>query len=117
MYGAATYAVLIDTMEVQIMKKVSRGALFVLLSVVSLPVLASSKLTPQQCSDYPFVQTGHAVTHRQFENEIAELESVGYSPSGSDNNDYPQEIEAAEKRLQAKYRQDCLPHAYGGPNP
>lgn len=111
----AAYAELIDTVEAPIMKTISRGALFVTLSLVALPVLASSKLTPQQCSDYPFVQVGHAVTHREYENELVELESVGYSVADRDVNDYPRELQAAEKRLWAKYRRDCLPPAPDAP--
>ncbi|QBR01412.1 DUF4148 domain-containing protein [Paraburkholderia pallida] len=86
-----------------------RTALFALLSLLASPAFASAKLTPQQCQDYPFVRTKHPVTHQQLQNELKELEAVGYYPE--DDDDYPQELQAAEQRLQAKYRADCLPGA------
>jgi hypothetical protein len=40
--------------------------------------------------------------------ELAELEAQGYNP-GADNASYPADIEAAQKKLMAQYRTDCLP--------
>ena len=94
-----------------IMNTARRATVFALLSLLAAPAFASAKLTPQQCHDYPFVRTTHPVTHRQLQNELQELESVGYSPGDSDDDDYPQEIQAAEQRLQTQYRHDCLPSA------
>ncbi|HKT98206.1 MAG TPA: DUF4148 domain-containing protein [Paraburkholderia sp.] len=88
-----------------------RAAVLALLSFVAAPAFASAKLTPQQCQDYPFVRTSHPVTHQQLQNELGELEAVGYNPFDSDDDDYPQDLQAAEHRLQEKYRADCLPSA------
>lgn len=93
------------------MNQAQRAAVFALLSCLAAPAFASAKLTPQQCQDYPFVRTTRPVTHQQLQNELRELESVGYSPSDGDDDDYPQDLQAAEHRLQAKYRADCLPSA------
>jgi hypothetical protein len=90
------------------------GAAFALLALVALPAFASSKLTPQQCNDYPFVPMTHAVTHRQLINELIELESVGYNPAKVDDADYPSDLQAAERRLQVKYGRDCKPMANNG---
>jgi hypothetical protein len=73
----------------------------------SASVFAASHLTPQQCNDYPFTQLHGSPTHAQLENELAELESVGYDPSAGDDANYPNDIEHAEKLLRAKYRADC----------
>ncbi|HEY3597854.1 MAG TPA: DUF4148 domain-containing protein [Paraburkholderia sp.] len=65
-------------------------------------------LTHQQCTDYPFVTLKHPATHAQLMNELSELESVGYDPSGGEDNTYPGRLQTAEQRLQAKYAADCM---------
>lgn len=81
----------------------------------------AAPLTAHECTSYPFVQSG-AVTHRRLERELRELESVGYIPEPNDVT-YPQDIQAAEARLRAKYKRDCVqtgvvaPHAGTGPTP
>ncbi|WP_080403159.1 DUF4148 domain-containing protein [Burkholderia ubonensis] len=80
--------------------------------MLSAAAHASPKLTPAQCSDYPFVHTHGPLTHAQLENELSELESVGYEPSAGDEGNYPDDIDAAEQKLMQKYRTDCL----GAPN-
>ncbi|SDE08412.1 DUF4148 domain-containing protein [Paraburkholderia lycopersici] len=77
------------------------------LVIASTSAFAGSRLTAQQCNDYPFVRTGGAVTHTQLENELAELESVGYDPTDTEHPDYPSDIERAQTRLLTKYRADC----------
>jgi hypothetical protein len=79
----------------------------VVLLTVSAAGWAASGLTPQQCNDYPFKQTKTEITHKQLMTELAELEAVGYQPN-SDNVDYPSDIERAERKLRAEYRQDCV---------
>ena len=76
------------------------------LMLASASVFAASKLTPQQCNDYPFTPLHASVTHAQLQNELVELESVGYQPSDNDN-EYPVELQRAETLLRAKYRADC----------
>jgi hypothetical protein len=66
----------------------------------------ASKLTPQQCNSYPFTRLQAPITHTQLINELTELESVGYVMTG-DDDDYPANLQRAEKRLRAKYRADC----------
>jgi hypothetical protein len=81
-------------------------ALCVLLA--SGAAMAGSKLTPNECNDYPFKPLSGPVTHAQLMQELRELESVGYDPSASGDNYYPSDIQAAETRLSVKYRADCL---------
>lgn len=69
---------------------------------------SSSKLTPNECNDYPFKPLSGPVTHAQLMQELRELESVGYDPSASGDNYYPSDIQSAETRLSVKYRADCL---------
>lgn len=69
---------------------------------------ASSKLTPNECNDYPFKPLHGPVTHAQLMQELSELESVGYDPSSGDDNYYPSTIQEAQARLRLKYRADCL---------
>jgi hypothetical protein len=66
----------------------------------------AAPLTQHECTSYPFVKSG-AVTHRRLERELRELESVGYVPEPNDVT-YPQDIQAAEARLHAKYERDCV---------
>jgi hypothetical protein len=100
-------------MEEFLMNTLSRGGLLVLLSVLSLPVFAAPRLTPAQCNDYPFVKTDQPVTHHELQNELRELESVGYVPSTGDDYNYPDDIQTAEQRLHVLYQRDCVPHVPG----
>jgi hypothetical protein len=50
------------------------------------------------------------VTHKQLMRELGELEAVGYQPT-ADDDDYPNELQQAEHKLQAEYRADCMPAA------
>ncbi|TKC87845.1 DUF4148 domain-containing protein [Trinickia terrae] len=77
------------------------------LLAVSTSAPASGPLTPQQCNSYPFVRTNGQATREDLMNELALLESVGYSPVSRDDAFYPKDIKSAEKRLYAKYRADC----------
>jgi hypothetical protein len=95
------------------MKNVQRAAIFALLSVVAYPAFASSHLSAQQCSDYPFVRTAQPPSHQQLQNELRELESVGYSPASGDDSEYPLDLQSAEHRLNVKYQQDCMTHGSG----
>ncbi|AOJ70966.1 MULTISPECIES: DUF4148 domain-containing protein [Burkholderia] len=69
---------------------------------------AAPKLTPAQCSDYPFAHTNGPVTRAQLMNELSELESVGYNPSAGDENGYPDDIDDAQQKLMQKYQTDCV---------
>ncbi|WP_084688141.1 DUF4148 domain-containing protein [Paraburkholderia oxyphila] len=90
------------------MKAPQRAAICALLSILACPAFASSKLTSQQCRDYPFVRSAQPPSHKQLENEISELESVGYNPATGDDNEYPLDLQSAEHKLQAKFRHDCV---------
>jgi hypothetical protein len=79
----------------------------VFLLVAASTSLAAPRLTPEQCNDYPFKQPVGQITRAQLNQELAELEAVGYDPVGEDPS-YPDDLEAAEKKLQAEYQRDCL---------
>jgi hypothetical protein len=81
------------------MNLASKTALLTLLVSASASVMAAPHLTPQECNDYPFKPLKSEVTHAQLEQELAELEAVG--------ND----LEIAERKVQAEYRRDCRPSA------
>jgi hypothetical protein len=67
-------------------------------------------LTPHQCSSYPFVVGQHKVTHRDLMRELGELEAEGYSID--DNSDeYPDDLWAAQDKLNQDYQRDCVQHA------
>jgi hypothetical protein len=87
------------------MKTSLKAAACTVLMLASASVFAS-KLTPQQCNSYPFKPLQAPITHTQLIDELTELESVGYVMAG-DDNDYPANLQRAEKRLQAKYHADC----------
>jgi len=74
----------------------------------SMSAMAGSKLTAAQCNDYPFKPVVGEVTHAQLEQELAELESVGYDPFRDDYY-YPNNLQAAQARLHEKYVADCAP--------
>jgi hypothetical protein len=95
-------------LELPMMKPSRHAQILLLFAAFSSPAFASAKLTPQQCNDYPFVRMTQPVTHKQLQNELVELESVGYSPDDDgDSDDYPAQLQAAEQRLQEKYQRDC----------
>jgi Domain of unknown function (DUF4148) len=79
-----------------------------ILLTVGTAAIAAPPLTPQQCNSYPFKQPVGEVTHAQLMQELAELEAVGYYP-GEDDLYYPRDIQRAERKLRAEYRQDCKP--------
>ena len=93
------------------MKLATRTLVTTLLLIGSASAMASPGLTQQQCNDYPFRQLKSEVTHKQLINELGELEAVGYNPS-DDDDEYPSNLQEAEKKLQAEYRADCMPAAH-----
>jgi hypothetical protein len=92
------------------MKLATRTVLMTLLLAGSASAMAAPGLTPQQCNSYPFTHTQGAVTHKQLMDELGELEAVGYDPTADDDL-YPADIQAAEAKVQAEYRADCMPAA------
>jgi Domain of unknown function (DUF4148) len=93
------------------MKLATKTLITTLLLIGSASAMAAPGLTQQQCNDYPFKQTKGEVTHKQLIRELGELESVGYSTGNGDDANYPDDLELAEKKLQAEYRADCMPLA------
>ncbi|CAD6507414.1 DUF4148 domain-containing protein [Paraburkholderia metrosideri] len=91
------------------MKLATKTLLTTLLLIGSASAMAAPGLTQQQCNDYPFKQMTGEVTHKQLMRELGELEAVGYQPSSGDDANYPDDLEAAEQKLQAEYRADCMP--------
>jgi hypothetical protein len=88
------------------MNLTSKSALLAVLFTVSASVMAAPHLTPQECNDYPFKPLKTEVTHAQLQQELAELEAVGYSPSENDM-EYPNDLQRAENKVHAEYRRDC----------
>ena len=88
------------------MKHFAKAITAAALLTVSAAGWASPGLTPQQCNDYPFTRLKTEVTHKQLMNELSELEAVGYDPGANDDY-YPADLMAAEKKLRAEYRRDC----------
>ena len=90
------------------MKRGVMAALSMMLLLGSMSAIAGSKLTAKECNDYPFKPVVGEVTHAQLVQELAELESVGYDPHRIDYY-YPNNLQAAQGRLHAKYVADCAP--------
>jgi hypothetical protein len=90
------------------MKLATKALITTLLLTGSASAMAAPGLSPQQCHDYPFTQVKGEVTHKQLMRELGELEAVGYSPGNGDDNDYPDDLQQAEQKLQAEYRADCV---------
>lgn len=76
------------------------------LLLVSTTSMAEVTLTTQQCNDYPFVHNQGPVTRAQVMNELYELEAAGYEVSAP-NAPYPDNLDDAQRRLDAEYRRDC----------
>ena len=49
-----------------------------------------------------FAQTNEPVTRAQVRNELIQLEKAGYNPATANDNDYPNDIQAAEARVAAQ---------------
>ncbi|MEA3084523.1 MAG: hypothetical protein QOC89_2220 [Paraburkholderia sp.] len=92
------------------MKLATRSLVATLLLIGSASAMAAPGLTPQQCNSYPFKPLKGEVTHKQLMQELSELEAVGYNPGG-DDDEYPSDLQAAQQKVQAEYRADCLPAA------
>lgn len=67
-------------------------------------VLATPKLTKQQCNDYPFVKPHGTPTPQQIANERLELQAFGYI---AEDDPYPSNFEQARRRLWQAYARDC----------
>lgn len=76
------------------------------LLVSATTALAAPQLTSQQCNDFPFKQPVGEITHAQLEQQLAELEAIGYYP-GSNDVYYPRDLQAAQRKLRSEYRHDC----------
>ncbi|MFL9907311.1 DUF4148 domain-containing protein [Paraburkholderia sp. RL17-337-BIB-A] len=92
------------------MKLATRTLVATLLLIGSASAMAAPGLTQQQCNAYPFKQLKGEVTHKQLMRELGELEALGYDPD-HDDDEYPSDLQQAEKKLQIEYRADCLPAA------
>ncbi|CAB3793912.1 hypothetical protein LMG28614_03791 [Paraburkholderia ultramafica] len=90
------------------MKRSAKVGLSVALLLGSVSAMADTKLTVEECNDYPFKPVVGNVTHAQLVQELAELESVGYQPAKRDWH-YPSDLQAAEARLHTKYLAECAP--------
>ena len=97
------------------MKRSVKVAASLVLLLGSVSAMADSHLTAEQCNDYPFKPVEGRVTHAQLVQELAELESVGYEPDRWDPY-YPNDLQAAQARLHAKYLADCAPVSGGQRN-
>ncbi|WP_321872013.1 DUF4148 domain-containing protein [Paraburkholderia tropica] len=89
------------------MNKITKMAILLCGVAVTVPAFASTTLSPQKCTSYPFVKATHSLTRGQINTELKELESVGYQPGLSDNH-YPNLLNQAEAKLQAAYNTDCM---------
>lgn len=90
------------------MKLTTRTVLAALMLAGSASAMAAPHLTQRECNGYPFTPLKGEVTHKQLMRELAELEAQGYDP-GVDDATYPANLEAAQAKLTAQYRRDCLP--------
>lgn len=66
--------------------------------VVSAAILATSTGAYAQTSATPGT---HQVTRAEVRHELEELEAAGYDPSRGDDNDYPADIQEAERKVAA----------------
>jgi hypothetical protein len=49
-----------------------------------------------------FAQTNQPLTRAEVRAQLVQLEKAGYNPSTADDNNYPQDIQAAEARVAAQ---------------
>lgn len=68
--------------------------------VVSAAFLVSSTGVYAQTSAMPGT---HQVTRAEVRHELEELEAAGYDPSRGDDNDYPADIQEAERKVAAMH--------------
>lgn len=100
--------------------RIGRGLVGTLLAAglmlgATMAAARAMPLSARQCRDYPFVEDGRALTHRQVIGELAELEAVGYSPEAVNGKDFPDAARAAHRRLMREYRRDCTGRLPGMP--
>jgi hypothetical protein len=62
--------------------------------LISALVLSSALAAPA----FAFAQNNAPITRAQVKAELVQLEKAGYNPGGDENN-YPQELQAAEQRV------------------
>ncbi|KVL94159.1 DUF4148 domain-containing protein [Burkholderia stagnalis] len=68
----------------------------------SLVVTAAAAAVLLASPALSFAQSSSHVTRAQVLQELYDLESVGYNPSTGDSGNYPDDIMAAQARLDAK---------------
>lgn len=100
--------------------RIGRGLVGTLLAVglmlgATMAAARAMPLSAWQCRDYPFVEDGRALTHRQVIGELAELEAAGYSPEAINGKHFPDAARAAHRRLMREYRRDCTGRLPGMP--
>ncbi|MBU9190394.1 DUF4148 domain-containing protein [Burkholderia gladioli] len=100
--------------------RIGRGLVGTLLAAglmldATMAAARAMPLSARQCRDYPFVEDGRALTHRQVIGELAELEAAGYSSEAVNGKDFPDAARAAHRRLMREYRRDCTGRLPGMP--
>ena len=73
------------------MKRGVKAVFLMMFLLGSVSAMADSKLTGEECNDYPFKPVVGEITHAQLMQELAELESVGYDPHKTDYY-YPNDL-------------------------
>lgn len=74
---------------------------------LAVSALASPALSFAQSTNAP-------VTRAQVYSDLVRLEQAGYSPSASDDANYPADIQAAEAKVAAQDRESVADNAAGG---
>lgn len=73
----------------------------------------TTHLSATQCVDLTAARQNEPVTHARAVSELAALEQAGYNPGWRFDPYYPEDLQKAQRRVDAWYRNEC-PQARSG---
>ncbi|MDQ7980902.1 DUF4148 domain-containing protein [Paraburkholderia sp. SARCC-3016] len=68
---------------------------------------ARTHLSPAQCRDLTALRNKEPLTRERNLSQLAALEAAGYNPSWGFDPYYPADLQAAQKRVDQWYAEDC----------
>ncbi|WP_321936947.1 DUF4148 domain-containing protein [Paraburkholderia sp. J8-2] len=89
----------------------ARTALALLLTACTAGGMPQSgpHLSPTQCRDLAALKRNAPATMAQHQSELAALRKAGYNPSPWNDPYYPEDLEAAQRRVAYWFNTECPP--------
>ncbi|MBN3724611.1 DUF4148 domain-containing protein [Burkholderia sp. Ac-20379] len=89
------------------MNATHKAACLVLLIAISSVCSAAPVMTAQECHSYKASRANRPLTRADVVGNLDALEAAGYTPARGNDPYYPDDIQAAEKKLARMEVKDC----------